>query len=253
MKMIQWLKQNTIEMMERYESFFINHTKNNLKNFQDDRIDNESLMIMANTEGKLYPKRQVEDYILRGLDFEDMGFLSFIVETYEWHMGAEEMTMEEDSGDGLGRPRNQSSRYLSMHPKSAMHTCVLRSANHHFLPNIMGPWFPHRDDEERKKNFYYAAMLALLKPWRDLQDLKTNSESWETAFSDFLQNASQRDRDVIAGSEYYYKSRSVVTNRDGDEQKPSDVDEEDDEDIEVDHRFEEEVMNSVVNFIDIVL
>ena len=50
-------------------------------------------------------------------------------------------------------------------------------------------------------------MLAFLKPWRTLHDLKDNCENWKAAFEQYMQTANQRDRDVVAGCQYYYDSR----------------------------------------------
>lgn len=41
------------------------------------------MTLIGNAEGKLHVQRQVENYALRGVEFEDMGFLTFTVETYE--------------------------------------------------------------------------------------------------------------------------------------------------------------------------
>ena len=72
-------------------------------------------------------------------------------------------------------------------------------------------------------------MLALLKPWRDLRHLKTEYESWESAFTMFIEHVTQRDKDVVAGSQYYYDSRNVSTNRNINEEKEDDdVNEQDD-------------------------
>ena len=54
------------------------------------------------------------------------------------------------------------------------------------LPNVVGPWFPRRDGEESTKPFYYASMMALLKPWRDLQALKNYDDEWESVFDRFM-------------------------------------------------------------------
>jgi hypothetical protein len=47
-----------------------------------------------------------------------------------------------------------------------------------------------------------------LKPWRDLDNLKDYDESWEEIFNLFISNTSQQDRDVVAGSQYYYEIRT---------------------------------------------
>ena len=39
------------------------------------------MTLVGNADGRLHVCRQVEDYALRGIEFEAMGFLSFTVET----------------------------------------------------------------------------------------------------------------------------------------------------------------------------
>ena len=141
-----------------------------------------------------------------------MGFLNFMVETYERHIrqgggNVVEANNDEDSNEFS----NESGRYLSDHHKSATHSRVFRSENHTFLPNIIGPWVPRRDVEGVAKCYYYAAMLALLKPWRKLEELKVDSESWQATFETFIHEANQRDKDVVSGCQYYYESKSEGT------------------------------------------
>lgn len=199
----------------------------------------------GNREGKLHVRRQLDDYTFRDLEFEDMGFLNYSVETYERRMPGGGSSRSEDNDDD-----NESNhrtdlifRYLSIHPKSSTHVRICRAENHNFLPNVVGPWFPRRDGEESTKPFYHASMLALLKPWRDLRELKDENKSWEDEFNFFLETASQRDKDVISGSQYYYESKSVVadrfsedvleTNFGNGEESVEDFDDEDNNEIEI--------------------
>ena len=85
-------------------------------------------------------------------------------------------------------------------------------------------------------------MLALLKPWRDLRQLKIESESWEFAFTTFLGSASQRAKDVIAGSQYFYESRNVAANRTNDEERDLNDIEEHGEEIYNEDEVEDEYM-----------
>jgi hypothetical protein len=132
---------------------------------------------------------------------------------------------EEETNDELNHTRSTGSRYLPDHFKSATHTRVARMENHNILPNIVGSWLPRRDGDEESKPYYYAAMLALLKPWRDLARLKMESEDWETVFNNFILNvASQRDKDVIAGCQYYYESKNPRGVIDENDEEEGDVD-----------------------------
>lgn len=111
-------------------------------------------------------------------------------------------------------------RYLIGHPKYDSHFRARRLEGHNFLPNIVGSWPPRRDGDENSKPYYYAAMLALLNPWRDISQLKGNFSTWKLAFDTFIDTADQRDRDVVAGCQYYYDSRTIIRN-DDDEVQPN--------------------------------
>jgi PIF1-like helicase len=124
---------------------------------------------------------------------------------------------------GPGRPRSQRISYLDNHPKSEVIQRVLRSRNHNNLPNIIGPWFPRRDDPKIYP-FYCASMLMLLKPWRDLKkDLKSTSQSWEEAFHDFVKNSPDKIRNVLSNIQYLHDCEEAAKAK------------RDDADIPVDH------------------
>jgi hypothetical protein len=115
-----------------------------------------------------------------------MGFLSFTVNTYEQHFGKEKKQVEDEDEIQLTHLQNSSVRYLSSHPRTKTCYQVIRSDNHNFLPNIVGGWFPERGEDRNTKAYYYAAMLAILKPWRDLGQLKSEGDTWELAFLAYM-------------------------------------------------------------------
>ena len=202
--------------------------------------------IIGNAEGEIQVRRQVEDYALRGLEFEGMGFLTFVVETYERRLGKETKNTEDDE-DEITHTRNLSTRYLSNHPKATSHCRIARADNHNFLPNIVGSWFPRRDGDESTKTYYFAAMLALLKPWRDLRQLKEEGVSWESAFTGYMQNAPQRDKDVVAGCQYYYETKTIAVNNDLEEERDNGAIEINDDQMRVDDDLSDENMEVSVS------
>lgn len=172
---------------------------------------NENMRLFGDDEGKLRVQRQVEDYAYRGVEFETMGFLSFIVETYERRMKKETTSVEKGLEVEVGMSSGiEEGRYLNGHSRSATHVRVGRPDGHNMLPNIVGPWLPRRDGDESTRSFYFAAMLAFLKPWRNLDRLKGQVDCWETAFEIYMATTTQRDKDVVAGCQYYYDTRSVI-------------------------------------------
>ena len=139
--------------------------------------------------------------------------MTFTVETYKRQKtthGAKSDRNKDDEDENLSNIED--GHYLSNHPKANTHYHACRNDNHNFLPNIIGPWLPHQEEEGGTKSYYYATMLAFLKSWRDLQELIGDSETWEIAFNQFMENANQRDHDMVAGCQYYYDSRNVIGN-----------------------------------------
>jgi PIF1-like helicase len=92
-------------------------------------------------------------------------------------------------------------------------------------------------------------MLAFLKPWRDLRDLKEGYDDWECAFNGYMQSANQRDKDVISGCQYYYDSRNVADSRGAEEETNLDVDqrEDDNDEVDVGNEFREETLDASVS------
>ena len=187
---------------------------------------------------------------MQGRDFKVMGFLTYTVETYEKKIPQGEKAMDDSNEDRPGPQTYLKSRSLDNHLKSETHHHILWSEYHNYLPNIVGRWFPHQGGEEATNGFYYASMLALLKPWRDLHQLKLETEDWRTAFMNFIGNASQRDKDVVAGSQYYYESKNAAVNRDIDDKRNSDVGAEGDVEVDVQEEVENEGATSEVSIVE---
>ncbi len=57
------------------------------------------------------------------------------------------------------------------------------------MPYFPGPWFAKRD-KENINGLFEASMLALLKLWRLLMDLKKGTETFRYVFTNFLSQSS---------------------------------------------------------------
>ena len=68
----------------------------------------------------------------------------------------------------------------------------------------MGSWFP-RNDRPMDRELYCASLLALLKPWSDLSDLKTDAVTFEQVFLSFIDGAPKAMLDIIENIQYYYE------------------------------------------------
>jgi hypothetical protein len=110
------------------------------------------MSLVGNSEGKLRVQRQVEDYVLRGVEFESMGYLTFMVETYERSKRTEDSCHKKKDEEDNYSSASEEGRYLDNHPKAKTHYHVCRVENHNWLPNIVGPWPPRRDGEESTKS-----------------------------------------------------------------------------------------------------
>lgn len=211
----------------------------------------EGVTLIGNADGRLHAQRQVEDYMYRGTEFEDMGFLTFTVESYERRIQVPITEVENALEENNTQSGRRTGCYMTEHPKAGSHYRVRRSDGHNFLPNIVGPWLPRRDENENDNCYYHAAMLTFLKPWRNLSYLKANDETWETAFNTYIEATSQRDRDVVAGCQYYYDSRTVVGKEGNDEDTDLNNERNDEQnfrnDMEDDDDLEEESSKTLVS------
>ena len=170
----------------------------------------------------IQPKSQVEDYIQRGEGLATYNLLSFVVDTYE-DAKRSRAAPEDHSGTragAAGRPRSVRVPYNDSHPRSGTTTRVVRTKTHNTLPNVVGPFFPRRDDASKREQ-YCASMLALLKPWRSSADLKGLHESWDDAFEEWrTAEATERDKRILSNIQYYHESQRAAEEereRDGDE------------------------------------
>lgn len=176
---------------------------------------------------------QLEDYTLRGTELEAFPLIFFISETYDAYIPSKERTGGNDAQDdeempdaGMpedgeedaerhdevakrGRKRNERSRYLNGHSKCESHYRIVRTPGHNTIPSTRGGFYPTHTDPD-SIDLFRASMLTLLKPWRHIEDLKQDGQSWEEAYNSFLANAPKRIHHIIAGIKYHYDSRSAA-------------------------------------------
>lgn len=53
-------------------------------------------------------------------------------------------------------------------------------------------------------------MLLLLKPWRNIIDLKGSSQSWEDAYNTFMTSTSQHNRDIVEGIQFFHSCQHAA-------------------------------------------
>lgn len=160
--------------------------------------------------------------------------MQFFVDTYEERVPAEE--------DGIPERRHP---YLASHPRAKSHRRVMRPADHRNLPEFIGQYFPRADDPATRE-FYCASMLLLLKPWRDVRnDLRGVDETWQSAFDNFINQASPHTRRIVENIQFYYRARAAA-DQDPDRMKELEDLEEKVEDETSDAMYNEEEALEVV-------
>ena len=163
--------------------------------------------LLSNTKGEIYASCQLQDYLHRAPEMEHCSLLAFAIDTWEETYNNENETEKKGSPTlKAGCPAHIRACYDHDHPRWHSHRRVFRAFGHNTLPHIAGPWFPHNNDANLY-NFYCACMLALLKPWHKKEHLKSDDEPWHVAFMSFKNNATTYQKRVIAGFQYYYKSK----------------------------------------------
>ncbi len=163
----------------------------------------------VSSTGMLYVKSQLTDYMLRGSELEDYSVYSFVMDTYDTAIrpgdGEEGVQDQSDAARRPGRPRHLRARYRDGHPCVKTKQRMVRASVHRTLVNVIGRWFPRNDDPETR-NTYCASMLLLLKPWCNVAtDLKAPEGSWEDAFAVFVAQASEAEKYVMSGAQYFHE------------------------------------------------
>ena len=154
-------------------------------------------------DGQLRTKDQIHDYIDRGNPLELWSYFDYVLETYDGKM--------------LSETANRKGRTCSVHvpyregSNRHGHCRIIRAAGHETMPYIPGQWFPARD-RENGSSLFEASMLALLKPWRSLSDIKTGDETFLQAFDSFIEQASERVRRLICNIEFFHNCSTSARN-----------------------------------------
>jgi hypothetical protein len=165
--------------------------------------------IISMVSGVLTLKDQLHEYMFRGEEINEMNLLTFILDTYDAKgdptseaLPGEEGNVNQGMRSG-GRWPNRRVQYRQGFNRTGR--CrVFRTEGHETLPHFVGHWFP-RNDRPNCTELYCASVLALLKPWTDLSDLKREGESFERSFNTFIGQATKKTRDIIENIQYYYE------------------------------------------------
>jgi len=152
-------------------------------------------------EGELLLKDQVQEYVDQGNPLENWSYLDYFLGTYD-----SKVRNSNDCHHGLIAnicvPYHQNQN-------RAGHCRVLRPPGHETMPYFLSQWFP-KCDHKNVNSLFEASMLALLKPWRSLTDLKTENKTFQHAFNNFIENASDDICITIENIEFFHQCLESV-------------------------------------------
>jgi hypothetical protein len=170
------------------------------------QVNSGEFVELTTVEGVLEIKDQLKEYIDRGPELATTCLLDFFLNTYEREKTRTPTT-------GTSRQLNERVPYL----QNTGHGCrcrVVRTAGHETMPNFVGEWFP-RNDVPELQEYYHASMLALLTPWRHVEELKPDNGTFKGAYDDFVAKASPATIRIIENIQYQYEcSDSAKKKRD---------------------------------------
>lgn len=147
-------------------------------------------------EGTLRIQDQIHDYIDRGDELDDLSYLDFFLNTYDMRSDRDPSAVHKSDGTSVLVPYKQDSHH-------AGHVRVIRTEGHETMPHFPGNWFPPASDEEHHE-FHCASMLALLKPWRDITDIKKPSDLFSSTFENFVSHAPEIVTRIITNIQYFH-------------------------------------------------
>ena len=180
--------------------------------------------IITMVSGVMTLKDQLHEYMFRGEEMVEMSLLTFLLDTYDSKADQENEEIGLHLGARNPRPRTsgrlRNPRVLYRQGYNKAGRCrIFRTEGHETLPQFVGRWLP-RNDKPHERELYCASILALLKPWCNLSELKANTETFDQAFKSFVDNSPKRTKDIIENIQYYYecydgaKTRQETQNED---------------------------------------
>lgn len=187
------------------EDPFVTDDGNRTADFSNDYVE----LCMLNDS--IVSRSQLKDYICRGDELADYNLLHFVKDTYEAAVSPKDFAPAPVIRV-VGRPRNTRSLYKPQHSHSQKLCRVVRPRNHKNLLSIPGSYLP-RSDRPESFNFYCASVLALLKPWRKITDLKGHFEDWPDALDAFKAGAGVDASRIISNIQYFHECSDAASKR----------------------------------------
>jgi len=174
--------------------------------------DNVGVITMTNTHIEL--KDQQHDYQYQRHKLSGMNFYEFIMDTYEEVVQDNDIRTEDihTPQSTFSQPRKTRTPYLAEANKA--HKCrVQRTPGHKMMPRFIGHWYPRNNNPTGHNKLHGASILLLLKFWQNLTDLKRQGESFKQSLVEFLNSASEPQKDMVKNIQYYHTCWNVAQKR----------------------------------------
>ncbi|GAW05036.1 ATP-dependent DNA helicase PIF1 [Lentinula edodes] len=136
---------------------------------------------------------------------EQFNLLSYFLYTYDEQKSTPTSGQMVNIGQRqqVGRPR--SDRYQYREGYKDKHTRIIRQEDFELVPQFIGKWFPRNDDPSCTMQ-YQLTVLAILKPWRQLEDLVDGFVTVSAAWSAFVLEADGSFASFLENIQYFYRS-----------------------------------------------
>lgn len=130
-------------------------------------------------DGRVSESSQIFDYQYRSTNgaFESLSLWEF-VESVEMIKKVEEEARLARQPNRRTLPRG----FISGEAHPNFETHMMRFRRDPLVPVLIGPALPKEDKSENEYEAWCRAMCILFKPWRQLQDLKSDDHAWSEAF-----------------------------------------------------------------------
>ena len=151
---------------------------------------------MELVEGKLQIKDQAREYIDRGDALDSWSYLDYFLGTYDG-------LVVKEREHRRGRNPNTRVPYREGANRDG-HCRIIKSEGHETMPYFPREWFPKKLEDDHN-GLFEAYMLALLKPWRSVTDIKHHDQTFREAYNDFMADAPIETCRIIRNIQFYHE------------------------------------------------
>lgn len=175
----------------------------------------QTITLSIGRDNRVIINSQVTDYQFRGTELELYNVYDFVWDTYEGKMDSATGENEDEANEPTPQQGHQlRSAYLDPHPNRFTKCRIVRSPEHNSIPMFVGRFLPRRSEQD----LYYASVLVLLKPWRNLHELApAPGQTWRAQYEEFLHGANAFTRRLVDNLDHRYECEDAAAQLHDDE------------------------------------